>query len=237
MLGASEPKTFPGFGRFFDGARLCAGLLACVGWIAVGIEVTITINGAVSDKRSVAAAVIRCFSYFTIETNLLLALLLTTAALRPQARSFLLRPSVKVAGVLYIIIVGVIYAALLQHLWNPQGLRLFADRLLHIAMPVSYPLYWLAFAEKGKVSWTDPLRWLIFPVVYFVYIIARGAAFHLYPYPFIDVLKLGYGQVFLNALGLLAALLGGGLCLAGLDRLLGALKSRSRGELGRAAEF
>ena len=237
MLGACEPKFHPTAGRYFNVERLCAGILAGAGWTAVSIEVALTINNAVSDKTSIAAAVIRCFSYFTIETNMLLAMILTATALRPQAESFFLQPGVKLAGIVYIIIVGVVYATLLRHLWNPQGVRLFADRLLHIAMPVFYPLYWLAFAPKGETSRVDPFRWLIYPVVYFVYILARGAVFDLYPYPFLNVAKLGYLQVFLNALGLLAAFLGLGLCVAGLDRALGARKSRSQGELGRAAEF
>jgi hypothetical protein len=237
MLGACEPKTHSTAGGPFNVERLCAGALACVGWTAVSIEVALTIDRAVSDKTSIAAAVIRCFSYFTIETNMLLAVILTVIALRPQAESFFLQPGVKLAAIVYIIIVGVVYATLLRHLWNPQGVRLFADRLLHIAMPIFYPLYWLAFAPKGETSRVDPFRWLIYPVVYFVYILARGAVFGIYPYPFLNVAKLGYLQVFLNSLGLLAAFLGLGFCLAGLDRALGARKSRTRGELGRAAEF
>jgi hypothetical protein len=78
---------------------------------------------------------------------------------------------------------------------------------------------------------------LVYPVVYFVYILARGAVFGLYPYSFLNVARLGHLQVFFNALGLLAAFLGLGLCLAGFDRPRGARKSRSRCELGRAAEF
>jgi hypothetical protein len=237
MLGACEPKFHPTAGIHFNVGRLCAGILACVGWSAVSLEVALTINSAASDKTSIAVAVIRCFSYFTIETNMLLAIILTATALRPQAASFFLQPGVKLAGIVYIIIVGVVYATLLRHLWNPQGVRLFADRLLHIAMPVFYPLYWLAFAPKGETSRVDPFRWLIYPVAYFVYILARGAVFGLYPYPFLNVARLGYLQVFLNALGLLAAFLSLGLCLVGLDSALGARKSRSRGQLGRAAEF
>ena len=236
MLGGWGPKIHS-TGRPFNVERLCAGALACVGWTAVSIEVALTIDRAVSDKTSIAAAVIRCFSYFTIETNMLLAMILTAIALRPQAESFFLQPGVKLAGIVYIIIVGVVYATLLRHLWNPQGVRLFADRLLHIAMPIFYPLYWLAFAPKGETSRVDPFRWLIYPVIYFVYILARGAVFDLYPYPFLNVGKLGYLQVFLNALGLLTAFLCLGLCFVGLDRALGARKSRSRVELGRAAEF
>jgi hypothetical protein len=68
MLGACEPKFHPtAAGRHFNVERLCAGILACVGWTAVSIEVGLTINSAVSDKSSIAAALIRCFSYFAIE--------------------------------------------------------------------------------------------------------------------------------------------------------------------------
>jgi len=114
---------------------------------------------------------------------------------------------------------------------------LLANRIFHIALPILYPLYWLAFAEKGLTKWTHALMWLTFPILYFIYILLRGAISNVYPYPFLDVVKLGYEQVVLNALGLLAAFYALGLIVVAIDHALAAQKSRSGGALGSAADF
>jgi hypothetical protein len=46
----------------------------------------------------------------------------------------------------------------------------------------------------------DPIVWLIYPIIYLAYIVVRGAVFGVYPYPFVDVMKIGYRMTLLNAL-------------------------------------
>ena len=62
--------------------------------------------------------------------------------------------------------------------------------------------YWLVFVPRGKLRWSAPWWLSLFPVIYFVYVLARGQLDHRYPYPFIDVGKLGWLQVGLNAAGI-----------------------------------
>jgi hypothetical protein len=59
---------------------------------------------------------------------------------------------------------------------------------------------------------------VIYPLVYFAYSLLRGHLLAVYPYPFIDVEKLGYPQVFINAGGLLAGFVVIALLLIALDR-------------------
>ena len=47
------------------------------------------------------------------------------------------------------------------------------------------------------------LPWLLYPALYCVYSLIRGAFVDWYPYPFIDPLQLGYPRVFLNIAGLI----------------------------------
>ena len=234
---AREPETVSSPAQAADFPRVCAGALAGLGWTALGIELTFTISGALGTGDPLAPALVRYFSFFTIETNLLLALVITTSCLRPGADSFFLRPGVRTAAVVYIIMVGAVYALLLSNLYHWTGLMLVADHILHVALPILYPLYWLAFVEKGQIRWTYPLIWMFFPIIYFIYILLRGAVSNAYPYPFLDVGKLGYNQVILNALGLMAALLALGLVVAAIDHALAAQKRRSGGALGSAADF
>jgi hypothetical protein len=232
-----EPKTAPPPAPAVDAPRTCAGVLAILGWTALGIELAFTVSGALGKGDPLAPALIRYFSFFTILTNLLLALVLTTSCLRPNADSFFLRPGVRTGALVYIIMVGAVYALLLSNLYHWTGFMLIADRILHVALPILYPLYWLACVEKGRLKWTYPFVWLFFPIIYFIYILLRGAITNSYPYPFLDVAKLGYDRVILNGLGLLAALLALGVVVAALDHALAVQKRRSGGALGSAADF
>jgi len=90
-------------------------------------------------------------------------------------------------------------------LWSPEGLQLVADELLHSVIPLFAIIYWWNFSDRSSLQWRDIPGWLIYPFVYLIYILTRGAASGFYPYPFVDVGRLGYGVVALNSIALLAA--------------------------------
>ena len=127
-------------------------------------------------------------------------------------------PTLQAGTAVYIAIVGIIYQLLLRKLWNPQGAQLVADVLLHSVLPIGYVLYWLLFGPRAGLRWKDALTWLVFPAVYLMYILARGRATGLYPYPFVDVNVLGYGGVLGRAAGFLLVFLGTGLIVVALGR-------------------
>ena len=56
----------------------------------------------------------------------------------------------------------------------------------------------------------DRARWLAFPFLWLSYTLVRGEAEDWYPYPFVDVSKLGYDGVLGRSVGLTA-----GFALAG----------------------
>jgi len=61
-------------------------------------------------------------------------------------------------------------------------------------------LYWVVFVSSKKVNYASIPYWLIYPAFYFVYTIIHGALTRFYPYPFLDVSKIGLLQSFLNCL-------------------------------------
>lgn len=79
-----------------------------------------------------------------------------------------------------------------------------ADELLHVIVPLLFVVYWFLFAAKD-LQWKHSFYWLLYPAVYLAYALFRGATENFYPYPFIDVNRLGYGPVFRNATGMLLA--------------------------------
>lgn len=204
-----------------DLQRISAAIIAAAAWFALTVQISYDIEEGWSHNGSLASSLIHFFSFFTMQTNLLVALILTLSFIQPQTERFLTRTSVQSAVATYIVIVGVVYTLLLRNLWNPQGLRLLADRLLHDAIPLLYVLYWTIFMPKGSLRKIDPVLWLIYPVLYFIYILLRGAAFGAYPYPFVDVEKLGYREVLYNAIMFLGAFFALGLIFAAIDRAMG----------------
>jgi hypothetical protein len=154
---------------------------------------------------SVPETVLRYFGYFTILTNILVALYYTILLLKPGAvlGRFFSSAGISIAITVYISFVGIAYQFLLRHLWHPQGLALIADELLHSVIPVLFVLYWFLFAQKRGLSWKNVPRWLLYPLSYLIYALIRGALSGWYPYPFIDVNRLGYPSVLINSACLL----------------------------------
>lgn len=170
---------------------LAAG--AAITWLAVVLQFYILITNRASGL-SVAGAVIKFLSYFTILTNILVVLCFTTLWLRPGSRwgRFFSRTGTLTAIGVYISFVGLGYSLLLRHIWAPQGLQLVVDEALHTVVPVIFVVYWLVFTPKKELRWGDVFAWLVYPLAYLGYTLVRGAVSGEYPYYFIDAGVLGY---------------------------------------------
>jgi hypothetical protein len=200
--------------------RLYAMVTAALGWFALTLQCYLTVSLSIANGKTLIARLVTFFRYFTILTNLLVALILTRSAWRPSARrgAFLSRAVVQSGTAVYTALVGIVYALLLHQIWNPQGLQKLADVLLHDLLPILYAAYWLIFVSKKSMHWTRALWWLLYPAGYFAYTLLRGAASGWYPYPFLDANALGYSRVSANAGMLLAAFLLTGLLLVVCSR-------------------
>ncbi|AYL96361.1 Pr6Pr family membrane protein [Mucilaginibacter celer] len=191
-------------------------------WFALILQIAISVPAYLARGRSLSGILVQLFSYFTILSNLLAAISLSTLVLMPRSKwaGYFSRSHVFSGVLLYMIIVGVTYNLVLRGLWHPQGWFRLADELLHSVNPLLIIICWLLYAPKTLLKYTQALNWLWFPFLYSVYIFVRGALCHLYPYPFLDIDKLGAYQVFINAVFMLVAFLVIGLILVWLNRLL-----------------
>jgi hypothetical protein len=204
--------------------RFSATIIALLAWYALTLQLYLVIVTARTTGISVATAVVNYFSFFTISTNLLIALVLTLSLkTTPSNASTLARcPTVQSATAVYIAIVGIVYSLALRNIWAPEGLQKIADVILHDAIPFLYLLYWLMFMRTGNnkssLRFRDVPTWLSYPALYLVYSLVRGAITGIYLYPFIDVGKRGYAHVTLNAFVLLCAFLGASLLLVAIAR-------------------
>src|SRR6185295_15814997 len=114
-------------------ARPVAALIAALAWFGLAAQYRVVAAGALAHCRSLAAATLNYFGFFTILTNLLIAVGLTCWVVAPRARvgAFFGRPAATAATALYIVIVAVVYTLLLRRLWHPTGWQKVADVLLH----------------------------------------------------------------------------------------------------------
>jgi hypothetical protein len=188
--------------------RIYAGTGAVLGWLALALQLYLMLA---STPRGPAwiSTVINFISFFTILTNLLVAMVFSSVSL--GCGGFLSSASVQAATTGYIAIVAIVYEVLLRGLWNPQGGQLLADLLLHTILPLAYVIFWLLFGPRAGLRWNTTLNWLLYPAVYLVYTLARGAVSGVYPYPFVDAATLGYGRVLINAAGFVIVFWGAGL--------------------------
>ena len=163
------------------------------------------------------------FSYFTILTNLLVAVCSSILLLNIQNKigSFFRRPSVQTAITLYIFIVALVYNTVLRGIVSLNGWNLFVDTLLHVVVPILFIVYWFMYVPKGVLQWKQGISWIYFPMAYLVYSLIRGAVFGWYPYPFLNVVTFGYPKVILNVIIMIAVFFLAGLALIMLNRRLG----------------
>lgn len=172
-------------------------IIALMGWFAVLMQLYLIL---LNRKLSVPATVLQYFSFFTILTNIIVAVCATCIILKPNTATgiFFRRPTVLTAITLYIVVVGLVYNFVLRFLWAPVGLQKLVDELLHTLIPFLFLVYWFIAVPKQSLQWKNVFSWLLYPLFYSFYILIRGYLTGLYPYPFMDVTQLGYPTVFKN---------------------------------------
>jgi hypothetical protein len=195
--------------------------LTALAWFSVLLQLYITMHSTMQNGQGAAAGIVNFLGYFTILTNLLVCIALTMPLLAPASTvgGFFARSDVTAGIAASIAFVGLAYYFLLRNTWNPQGLQLVADALLHYVMPALFLIYWWFNFPKGALRWSHPLLWALYPTGYLVYVLIRGRIVGRYPYAFVDPLAIGYQRTMINAVGLLAAFIVLGLILVGLGRI------------------
>ena len=194
-------------------SRIAALAISMAAWLGLAVQ----FDASLAQIGSVGETLWVMLRYFTIIINLLAAIAFTGIALGKAAW---VTPARLGGLTLSILLVGIVYALLLDGLLTLSGGAKLADVLLHRATPVAVPLYWLAYASKGALTWRGPAKWTLLPLGYFLYAMVRGAVEGEYAYPFLDVAKLGWGSTLGTVLVMALAFLAAGYALVWLDRRL-----------------
>jgi uncharacterized membrane protein len=143
---------------------------------------------------------IRIISFFTIESNILSAIVSAQLARNPNRDGPVWRV-VRLATLFGITVTGIVYSTVLARMHEPHGWeQTFTNTVFHYIVPIAMVLGWLAFGPRPRIT-GRVIGWsLVWPLLYMGYTLAHGAASKWYPYPFTDVTTHGYGRVIVNAL-------------------------------------
>ena len=209
--------------------RLCLALLASLAWLAIAAQFYWAGQASVARGLPPLPAMLNVLSFFTILSNLIVAVFFTLALLQPAhpRAQWFLAPPAQTAATAYILVVGCVYEVALRRLSSLAGLRLAADITLHYVVPIGTVLYWLFFVPKGTLRYRTVWWWTIYPFAYLAFVTVRGCFTGFYPYPFVNLAALGLAHWLLNVLVLIFVFIAAGLLFVWLDHVL-ARSSRTR---------
>ncbi len=166
-------------------------------WFAVITQFVLML---LNKQTSYLETIIRFFSFFTILTNTIVALFFSAKLFTSKKNplNFLNKNGASTAITVFILLVGIVYQVVLRSIWEPKGLQKVVDELLHSFIPLFVFVYWFLFSKRDDLNFKTFLKWLSYPILYFLFIISRGLASGFYPYPFVNVEELGWAKIGIN---------------------------------------
>jgi len=190
---------------------------ALLGFSSIIIEMAVTMERGTFKAENF-------FSYFTIETNILVVIMLLMSAVAIAAGKNGKLDLFRSATTVYILVVGIGFSALLSGL---EGVKLTAvpwdNVVLHYIIPVAVFADFMTDRPRRKLPFKKALLWLLFPIVYAIYALVRGGLTGWYPYPFLNPDVSGASSVVTTIVGLFAL---GFALVWGVGKLSGSQKAR-----------
>jgi hypothetical protein len=180
---------------------------------ATGLTLNLISTIGADEPRSLGTRIVRFFSLFTIESNILV---LTIAALvafgTARGAGFALAHLDALIG---ITVTGIVFATILAPDQEHVG---FSSVLLHYVSPPLALVLWLVFGPWDARSWRVIGPALLWPLAYLLWTVVHGAISDWYPYGFIDAGELGAGRMVRNALLVLLLGVALGIVVIAVDR-------------------
>jgi hypothetical protein len=182
-------------------ARAFHTLLAVVVAVSVLTELGRSISGAnilvPADDPGLGTRVLRLFSYFTIQSNILV-LAGVLPLVRDPAHDGRGWRVLRLTSLLGITVTGLVYVFVLGPALHPTGLGWWTNAGLHYVAPVLAVGGWLVLGPRPRVT-AATVGWsMAWPLAWIGYALALGALTDWYPYPFMDVVEIGYPAALRN---------------------------------------
>ncbi|MGG7463286.1 Pr6Pr family membrane protein [Plantibacter sp. YIM 135347] len=204
-------------------ARIWHTATAILVLLSVGAQLLLVIGnvniGFGPSNAPLAQRLVEFFSYFTIESNLLVGVAAGMLAARPDRDGAVWRV-LRIGSMFGITVTLIIYHVLLAPLAAFTGVAAVSNIGLHYVVPVVAILGWILFGPHPSVTWRALFFAAIWPASYIVLTVIQGAITGFYPYPFVNITELGFVTVALNGVGVVLLLLAVGTVYLLADRLI-----------------
>jgi hypothetical protein len=176
---------------------IAATAVAALAGIAVQVVVP-----AGNDEGAVfpttAGRVFNVFCFFTIQSNLLVAVTSILLLIRRDRTSDGFW-AFRLSGLVAITVTFAVFHTVLSRLYEFDGWDAVANQLIHTVAPLLAIAAWLLAGPRGHATPRIALLSLLPAGAWLVFMFVRGELIDYYPYPFVDVGDLGYARALLNA--------------------------------------
>ncbi|MSW81179.1 MAG: hypothetical protein F2840_08495 [Actinobacteria bacterium] len=213
--------------------RIAFGATALLAGFGMALNLVLTVLGTYPSTQTVPTLlgfnepglagmpgrVFDFLSYFTVLSNVLVAVVMALLWRDPQRNGALFRV-LRMDALIMITVTGLIYWGVLAGGVELQGLEYVTNTIEHTLVPIAAVLVFLIFGPRGQFRVSTVFVALILPIAWALAILARGAVISAYPYGFIDVARYGYGSVLQNIVGVAVFGIILGFVFLGIDRLL-----------------
>lgn len=186
-------------------ARAFHAVTAVVVLAALVLQLVLVLQGGrvldETEQPGLGVRLARLVAYFTIQSNVLVAVAAVTLARAPDRDGPVWRV-VRLAGVVGIAVTGLVHFVLLRPLLDLDGADWAADKLLHVVVPVLALVGWALFGPRPRVTGRVVAWALAWPIAWTVVTLLVGRASGWYPYPFLDPREDGVGAVAVAVAGI-----------------------------------
>ena len=183
-----------------------------------------TFNGAYNPDFYLYFTNISLYLSFFVSITLLLDDVKKWKNNEKQALSSL-APNFRLSVFVMVFVTFVVYNTMLSNPFSEAYWTNFQSLITHLVCPLLFMLDYLLFSKHRTLEIYAPFVALIMPFIYVFYILVRaevyvGTGKMVYPYFFLNVYKLGWGNVVLYLLGIAVAVLLIGYAIWAYDKLV-----------------
>ena len=198
-------------------------MVAAVAWSALVLQLVLVVRGTVilveEDPPGLPARIYRFFAYFTIQSNILVAVVSTALARDPSLDRAAWRVA-RLAALVGITVTGLVHFVLLRPLLDLTGADWVCDKLLHMVVPVLAVAAWAWAGPRPRVTWREAAYALVWPLAWLAWTLVAQEVDGWVPYPFLDPDEDGWGAVVVVSIGITVLFVGMLALARTLDRRL-----------------
>ena len=188
-------------------ARAWHAITAVVVLAAFVLQVVLVVQGDAilveDDPPGLGLRLARFIAYFTIQSNLLVAVA-SVLLIRDPHRDGAVFRSLRLAGIVGITVTGLVHFFLLRPLLELEGASYVADKLLHMAVPVVAVIGWVAFGPRRRVDGAAIAVSFAWPIAWLAVTLSVAGGTRWVPYPFLNFRVEGWAHVGAVCVGITA---------------------------------